>query len=113
MQKLIACTRAECAGKACALAVEKELHYFVENVQRMQYGTFRRHGYFIGSGVIEAGCKTVIGGRCKQSGMFWGTPGVEHILALRCINASQRAGNFWTYRLAQLAQRRAASPRAA
>jgi hypothetical protein len=113
VQKLIADTRAECAGKACAAAVEKELHYFVENVPRMQYGTFRRHGYFIGSGVIEAGCKTVIGSRCKQSGMFWGVPGVEHILALRCINASQRDADFWKYRLAQLAHRKVAAPRAA
>jgi hypothetical protein len=113
VQKLIADTRAECAGKACAPDVEKELHYFVENVPRMQYGTFRRHGYFIGSGVIEAGCKTVIGSRCKQSGMFWGLPGVEHILALRCINASQRDDDFWKYRLAQLTRRKAISPRAA
>ena len=113
VQKLIAGTRAECAGKPCAPAVEKELHYFVENAPRMQYGTFRRRGYFIGSGVIEAGCKTVIGSRCKQSGMFWGAPGVEHILALRCINASHRDADFWKYRHAQLAQRKAALPRAA
>ena len=98
---------------ARAHAVEKELHYFVDNVQRMQYGTFRRQGYFIGSGVIEAGCKTVIGGRCKQSGMFWGKPGAEHILALRCINASQRDDDFWKHRLAQLAERKAAARRAA
>ena len=79
----------------------------------MLYETFLKAGYFIGSGVVEAGCKTVIGSRCKQSGMFWGAPGVEHILALRCINASQRADDFWTYRLAQLAQRKTAAPRAA
>ena len=113
VQALIASAREECAGDARAPAVEKELNYFVNNVPRMQYGTFRRHGYFIGSGVIEAGCKSVIGGRCKQSGMFWGKPGVEHILALRCINASQRDGEFWKHRLAQLAARRTSAPRAA
>jgi hypothetical protein len=57
------------------------LGYFTRNVERMKYGSFRRQGFFIGSGVIEAGCKTVIGSRCKQSGMFWGQPGAENVLA--------------------------------
>ena len=99
VEKLIAETRQECAGKSQAKAVEKELGYFVNNVARMQYGTFRRRGFFIGSGVIEAGCKTVIGARCKQSGMFWGQPGAENILALRCIHASRRLDEFWKERL--------------
>jgi hypothetical protein len=79
--------------------VEKELGYFVHNFARMQYGTFRRQGFFIGSGVIEAGCKTVIGARCKQSGMFWGQPGAQNILALRCLHASRRLDEFWKARL--------------
>ena len=79
--------------------MEKELNYFVTNVQRMQYGTFRKQGFFIGSGVVEAGCKTVIGARCKQSGMFWGKPGAENILALRCIHSSHRLNSFWKDRL--------------
>ena len=70
VERLIEETRQECAGQPQAQAVEEALHYFVSNVARMQYGTFRKAGYFIGSGVVEAGCKTVIGGRCKQSGMF-------------------------------------------
>jgi hypothetical protein len=111
VSKLIAATRKECAGKVCSEAVEKELHYFTTNVKRMQYGTFRRQGYFIGSGVIEAGYKTLIGARCKQSGMFWGKPGVEHILALRCINASRRDDTFWTHRLDKLAAPEPKPPR--
>ena len=99
VEKLIAQVRKECAGQSQAEAVEKELGYFVNNVSRMQYGTFRRKGFFIGSGVIEAGCKTVIGARCKQSGMFWGKPGAENILALRCIHASRRLDEFWKERL--------------
>jgi hypothetical protein len=99
VEALIAQTRRECAGKAQAQAVEKELGYFVNNVARMQYGTFRRNGYFIGSGVIEAGCKTVIGSRCKQSGMFWGEPGAQNVLALRCIHSSRRLGEFWKDRM--------------
>ncbi len=105
VEKLIAETRKECAGKPPAEAVEKELGYFVNNVKRMQYGTFRERGFFIGSGVIEAGCKTVIGSRCKQSGMFWGEPGAENILALRCIQSSRRLDNFWKERLNSHVQR--------
>ena len=96
---LIAKSRKQCVGKASAEAVEKELAYFVSNVERMQYGRFRRRGFFIGSGVVEAGCKTVIGARCKQSGMFWSKPGAENILALRCLRASRRLNNFWKERL--------------
>jgi len=99
VESLIAATRKESVGTARAAAVEKELGYFVRNVARMQYGTFRSRGFFIGSGVIEAGCKTIIGTRCKQSGMFWGLPGAENILALRCISASRRLDAFWKMRL--------------
>jgi hypothetical protein len=65
----------------------------------MKYRTFRRAGLFVGSGVIEAGCKTVIGSRCKQSGMFWGRPGAQNVLALRCISASRQLEDFWKDRL--------------
>ncbi len=99
VQSLIDQTRKECAGKPQAQAVEEALGYFVRNVGRMQYGTFRAAGYFIGSGVVEAGCKTVIGGRCKQSGMFWSESGAQNILALRCINTSRRLDDFWKDRL--------------
>jgi hypothetical protein len=99
VENLIQETRQQCAGQPQAQAVEDELGYFVRNVERMKYGTFRRHGFFIGSGVIEAGCKTLIGSRCKQSGMFWGEPGAQNILALRCIRASRRLQEFWKHRL--------------
>lgn len=101
VQELIAETRRECAGKSNrqAAAVKKALGYFVRNTSRMQYGTYRKAGYFIGSGVVEAGCKTVIGARCKQSGMFWSEAGAENILALRCIHSSHRSDEFWKHRL--------------
>ncbi len=96
---LIAEVRRECADTSRAEAVEKELGYFLNNSARMQYGTFRERGFFIGSGVVEAGCKTVIGARCKQSGMFWGEAGAENVLALRCVQASGRLDRFWRDRL--------------
>ena len=105
VENLIKETRQQCAGQANAQAAEDQLAYFVHNVPRMKYRTFRRDGLFIGSGVIEAGCKTVIGSRCKQSGMFWGKPGAENILALRCINASRRLEAFWKDRLNALSAR--------
>lgn len=99
VERLIAEARQACAGQPQAPAVEAALHYFVTNVSRMQYGTFRAAGYFIGSGVVEAGCKTVIGGRCKQSGMFWSKAGAENILAFRCLHSSRRLDQFWKHRL--------------
>lgn len=113
VDKLITEVRTECAGTSRAEPVEKELAYFVNNVVRMQYGTFRRQGFFIGSGVVEAGCKTVIGARCKQSGMFWSEPGAENVLALRCIHASRRLDRFWKDRLNAHAARNDCLPLAA
>jgi hypothetical protein len=110
---LIQETRQQCAGTPQAAAVEQALGYFVRNVSRMQYGTFRAAGWFIGSGVVEAGCKTMIGGRCKQSGMFWSKSGAENILALRCIHSSRRLEDFWKYRLNHHAARNATLPLAA
>ena len=113
VEALIQETRQQCAGLLQAAVVEQALGYFVRNVRRMQYGTFRAAGWFIGSGVVEAGCKTVIGGRCKQSGMFWSERGAENILALRCLHSSRRLEDFWKYRLNQHAARNDTLPLAA
>ena len=97
--KILTAARHAAAGGPQVEAVEKALGYFERNQTRMHYGSFRARGFFIGSGVIEAGCKTVIGARCKQSGMFWSTPGAEKIIALRCIHQSRRLSAFWKDRL--------------
>ena len=67
---------------------DRELGYFLTNAPRMRYHWFRQCGLFTGSGVVEAGCKTVIGQRLKQSGMHWTVPGADSIIALRCREAS-------------------------
>lgn len=54
--------------------MDSALRCFETNIKRMQYGTFRSARYFVGSGVVETGYKTVIDGRCKQSGMYWSEP---------------------------------------
>jgi len=72
----------------------KEIAYLENNLTRMTYGTFRKLGYFIGSGVVEAGCKTVVGKRMKCSGMFWSDEGGQGILDLRCAFLSNRLDPF-------------------
>ena len=68
--------------------VEKELGYFLNNAPRMRYHWFRSRGLFVGSGVVEASCKTVVGQRLKQAGMHWTVAGADAIIALRCREAS-------------------------
>src|SRR5713101_8839307 len=65
------------SGSEVKEIVRKEIEYFKKNQQRMRYQEFRKQGLFIGSGVIEAGCKTVIGRRLKQSGMRWTVKGAN------------------------------------
>jgi hypothetical protein len=69
---------------------EKELGYFLNNAPRMRYHWFRSRGLFVGSGVVEAGCKSVIGQRLKQSGMHWTVAGADSIITLRCAQASSQ-----------------------
>ena len=78
--------------------IEKESSYFDKNKERMRYADFRREGLFVGSGVVEAGCKTVIGQRLKQSGMHWTVDGANSIIALRCCFFSNRWEDFWEHR---------------
>jgi len=80
--------------------VTAELHYLEENKNRMRYADFRRQGFFVGSGVIEAGCKSIIGARLKQSGMEWTVKGANAIIALRCAMLSDRFEDFWEARAA-------------
>jgi hypothetical protein len=79
--------------------IEKEIGYFDKNKERMRYKTFRKQGLFVGSGVVEAGCRTVIGQRLKQSGMHWTVQGANNIIALRSCIISNRWEDFWEYRV--------------
>jgi hypothetical protein len=75
-----------------------EADYFDTNRDRMRYPEFRKKSLFVGSGVIEAGCKTVIGSRLKQSGMFWTVRGANAIIALRCCCLSGKFEAYWEER---------------
>jgi len=79
---------------------KKTIAYFEKNKDRMRYHVFRKRGFFVGSGVLEAGCRSVIGQRLKQSGMHWTVDGANSIIALRCCFFSNRWEDFWEYRAA-------------
>lgn len=78
-----------------------EANYFERNKARMRYPEFRKQGFFVGSGVIEAGCKTIIG-RLKQSGMSWTVRGANSIIALRCCHVSGKFEDHWEARRARV-----------
>lgn len=82
------------SGPRRALATT-QIQYFAKNAARMRYADFRRQGLFVGSGVVEAGCKTVVGSRCKNPGMFWSRSGAHAILQTRCSLLSRRYDADW------------------
>jgi hypothetical protein len=61
----------------------------------MCYQHFRELGMFAGSGVVEAGCKSLIGRRLKLSGMRWAIAGAAGIATLRCQDSSGRWDEIW------------------
>lgn len=72
--------------------------YFTTHRHRMDYPRFEKMGLCVGSGVLEAGCKTAIGVRLKRAGMHWTEPGANAIAALRCCRLSGRYERFWAWR---------------
>ena len=75
--------------------LEKQIAYFEHHQDKMRYKTYREQGLFYGSGVIEGGCKSVIGQRLKESGMFWTEAGATSILNLRLALKSNRWDQCW------------------
>ena len=101
IEKLVASLRTIVSTNAEVLEkLRTEADYFETHTERMRYPQFRKQHLFVGSGVIEAGCKSVIGSRLKQSGMFWTVDGANSILALRCCHLNGRFENYWANRKA-------------
>jgi hypothetical protein len=101
IEKLVASLRAIVSPHAeVAEKLRTEAGYFETHAARMRYPQFRKQHLFVGSGVIEAGCKAVIGSRLKQSGMFWTLRGANSILALRCAHLNGRFEDYWANRSA-------------
>lgn len=73
----------------------RNIGYFEENRERMNYPVYREQGLPIGSGVVESACKHVVASRCKRAGMRWDESGAENILALRCLALNERWDSAW------------------
>lgn len=76
-------------------AVERLRTYLRNQNQRLAYDDFRAAGYDIGSGRVEATCKSVVGQRAKRSGMQWKGPGFQATLSLRCIHLNHQSPQLW------------------
>ena len=101
IEKLVGALRSmESANREVAEKIRTEANYFERNRERMRYPKFRRQHLFVGSGVIEAGCKTVVASRLKRSGMFWTVRGANAILALRCCHLNGEFEDYWEARRA-------------
>jgi len=101
IEKLVLALRSiKPANPEVADKIRTEADYFDRNAERMRYPKFRRLHLFVGSGVIEAACKTVIGSRLKRSGMFWTVRGANAIIALRCHHFNGRFEDYWEERRA-------------
>jgi len=81
----------------------KCLGYVTTNRERLRYPDFRAQGLCTSTGVVEAGCKSVVGTRLKRAGMHWTVTGANAIIALRCCVLSGRFEDFWERRSAGLA----------
>jgi hypothetical protein len=76
-------------------ALETERTFFMRNKHRMSYADFLARGLPIGSGPVEAACKSIVKTRLCRSGMRWSRKGGQHILHLRCFVKSNRWDVFW------------------
>ena len=74
------------------------IQYIWKNRRRMRYPKFHKQGFCTSTGVVEAGCKIVIGTRLKRAGMHWSVKGANAIIALRCSKLSGRFEDFWERR---------------
>ena len=88
---------------SCIPEAEQCRTYFQNNRERMRDPEFRARGLCTSSGLVEAGCKSIVGGRLKTSGMHWSVSGANAILGLRCTIKSGRYESFWERKASQWA----------
>jgi len=84
--------------------VTNVIRFFSRNRHRMTYAAFRARGLPIGSGPVEAACKTLVNARLKRSGMRWTREGGQHVLNLRRHEKADRWDTFWNYYLSTRAK---------
>lgn len=90
--------------------IHKTIAYFREHRHRMRYHDLRARFLPIGSGVVEAACKSLVSQRLKRSGMRWRVPGGQAILTFRALCQSERFERAWPL-LAQTYKRTVTLPR--
>lgn len=78
-------------------ALKRERTFFANNAHMMTYAQFRRRGLPIGSGPVEAACKTIIKQRLCRSGMRWTSEGGQAILDPRAYIKSGRWDAMWKH----------------
>jgi hypothetical protein len=76
-------------------AIHTALSYFRDHRHRMRYAALRAQNLPIGSGVVEAACKTLVSQRLKRSGMRWRHTGGQAILTFRALCQSERFERAW------------------
>ncbi len=84
-------------AETCA-AARKDAECFSNNRERMKYPTFRQMGLCVATGVVEGGCRNIVGARLEHGGMRWTVAGANAIIALRCSVQSNRFDDFWERR---------------
>jgi hypothetical protein len=87
--------RLEALGPQPDDCLGRQIAYFANHKDKMRYRTYRNQGLFYGSGVVEGGCRAVIGQRLKESGMFWGLTGATNVTGLRCALMGHRWDECW------------------
>ncbi len=75
--------------------LKTELGYFRKHRKRMRYADLKAKGLMIGSGIVEAACKTLVTQRLKQSGMRWTSTGAQAVLTARGWDQSERFDDAW------------------
>ena len=82
---------------------DKAAGYIAERRDRMRYDEYLARGLPIGSGRVEAACKTVVGRRLKCTGMRWTVAGANPVLWVRCARLSGWFDEYWDERLRRAA----------
>lgn len=91
----------------------REVAYFEKRAAQLDYATFRRLGYPLGSGIVESGHKVVVGQRCKGAGQHWAAHHLNPLLVLRCASCNDRWEEPWTGLWAEQCQQTATTRRRA
>ena len=75
--------------------VRRLIKHLTLNLDKLNYADYLARGLPIGSGPVEASCKTLVGSRLKRSGMRWSRQGGQEVLNLRVHVLSERWDVFW------------------